>query len=115
MRIDFGSLDSSASGTTGKRTVGLWAPSSLSLGRWKKMLVFLLFVLRSSLMRDCYVWGRVQKGGAWDGLFLKLQPRRIPRGRKMCLYMDKLYNAFSVVSSQDYTLEMRHKGKMSRL
>ena len=33
----------------------------------------------------------------------------------MCHYMDKLFNAFSVVSSQDYTLEMRHRGKKKLL
>ena len=59
--------------------------------------------------------GESTKREAWDGLFLKPQPRRIPRGRKMCLYMDKLFNALSVVSSQDYTLEMRHRGKKKLL
>ena len=29
--------------------------------------------------------------------------------------MDNLFNALSVVSSQDYTLEMRHKGKKKLL
>eukprot|EP00795_Rhopilema_esculentum_P006545 gene6545-12029_t len=53
--------------------------------------------------------------GAGDGLFLKPQPRRIPRGTKLCLYMDKLFNSLSVVSSQDYTLEMRRRGKKKLL
>ena len=59
--------------------------------------------------------GESTKSGAWDWLFLKPQPRRIQRGSKMCLYMDKLFNALSVVSSQDYTLEMRHRGKKKLL
>ena len=47
------------------------------------------------------------KRGASEGIFLEPKPRRIPRGIKLCLYMDKLINFLSVVSSQDYTLEMR--------
>ena len=117
MRIDFGSLDSSVPGTRGRRTVDQ-AVTVPSLGtfftEFRKVEedVSIPLICSEVLTNERMLHvGESTKRGAWDGLFLKPQPRRIPRGRKISLYMYKLSNALSVVSSQDYTLEMRHRGK----